>query len=608
MLKMRMKEKEDLLLSLLYIACLAVTVGLCYDYYFDLNDDVLMKDILAGVYTGRPEGHNIQMLWPVSAFISLLYRLGRGLPCYGLFLCVCQYGSIGLVAYRSLSFCKTLWGKGLLLLTEGVLALGLLLNQLVSVQYTITCTMLASAAAFLFFTTDISFSAKEFIRKNIGVILLVTLAFLIRSEMLLLVTPLICVAGVIKWGSEKVIFTKEHAVKYLSVIGGILVGLLLSQLCHNLAYGSDKWQKFTEYFDNRTELYDFQKLPEYEPHQTFYESIGLTESERDLLDNYNFGLDEEIDEKIVGQVAAYAAENRSAEKPLMERLITALKGYYRRTVYGPGHHESDFPWNRIIILSYVAVFVTALLGKEKHFFVRCVQIIWKLGLLGAVRSVLWIWLISRDRVPVRISVSMYVMEFCILMGILLVQLSDLRKDGSGSERNQKILPLIIGAVYLLYGVAVLPSAFTKTSADVETKAQNNICYDELYAYLSSEENQENFYFIDVYSSVAYTEKLFADVDNSMDNYDIMGGWACKSPIWEKKLAAYDIDNMEEALITMDNVFYVQRKDKDTTWLSRYYADHDMILTMEPVAEPVEEFEIYKLSATVGCAKEMGESE
>ena len=90
MLKMRMKEKEDLLLSLIYIACLLVIVGLFYDYYFDLNDDVLMKDILAGVYTGSPEGHNIQMLWPVSAFISLLYRLGRGLPCYGLFLCVCQ--------------------------------------------------------------------------------------------------------------------------------------------------------------------------------------------------------------------------------------------------------------------------------------------------------------------------------------------------------------------------------------------------------------------------------------------------------------------------------------------------------------------------------------
>lgn len=593
-LKNFVKKQENFIWTGFLLLILMIIVGFTYDYYYDLNDDVLMKDILAGVYTGIPQGHNIQMLWPVSAFISLLYHLGRGLPCYGLFLCVCQYGSIALVVNRSLSFCRTIWGKGLLIFTEGLLALGLLLNQLVCVQYTITCTMLASAAAFLFFTTDITLPAKEFIKKNIGVILLVTLAFLIRSEMLLLLTPLICVAGAIKWGSEKVIFTKEHAIKYLSVIGGILAGLLLSQLCHNLAYGSDEWQKFTEYFDNRTELYDFQVLPEYEPHQAFYESIGLAESERDLLDNYNFGLDEEIDEKIVGQVAAYAGENRSAEKPLAERIRTSLGGYYRRTVYGPGHNESDFPWNRIIILSYVAVFATAMLDKEKKFFIRLFQIVWKLGLLGAVRSVLWIWLISRDRVPPRISVSMYVMEFCILMGMLFVLTAELFKKEQTGEKDRKIWPLLIGAVYAFYGMAILLSAFTRTDADVEAKAENNICYNELYGYLSQEENQKNFYFIDVYSSVAYTEKMFADVDNSLDNYDIMGGWACKSPVWEKKLAAFDIDNMQKALITRDDVFYVQRTGKDTTWLYAYYADQGIDITMELVDDPVEAFEIYRI--------------
>ena len=119
-----------------------------FDYYYDLNDDVLMKDILAGVYTGMPEGHNIQMLWPVSAFISLLYKLAPNLPCYGLFLCACQYGSIGLILCRSLSFCEKRWSKVLVSIVEIVLAAGLMLTPLIAVQYTITCTMLASCAAF----------------------------------------------------------------------------------------------------------------------------------------------------------------------------------------------------------------------------------------------------------------------------------------------------------------------------------------------------------------------------------------------------------------------------------------------------------------------------
>lgn len=596
-LKAWMKKNEDLVFTLLGLLVLGLWIGFRYDYYFDLNDDVLMKDILAGVYTGTPEGHNIQMLWPVSAFISLLYRIAPQLPCYGLFLCACQYGSIGLVMHRSLNFCKNLLGKGLLVLTEVILVMGLLLTPLVSVQYTITCTMLASSAAFLFFTTDITLPAKAFIKKSIGIVLLVVLAFLIRSEMLLLVTPLICAAGVIKWGSEKVIFTKDHTVKYLSVIGSILAGLLLSQLCHNLAYGSFEWKKFTEYFDNRTELYDFQVLPEYKPHRAFYESIGLTESERDLLDNYNFGLSEEIDEKIVGQVAAYAAENRSAEKPLSERLKTALGAYYRRTVYGPSHNESDFPWNLIIIVSYLTVAAVAVLSGEEKILTRLLQVLWKLAFLGAVRSVLWIWLISRDRVPARISNSMYLMEFCILMGMLFVELSELsqKEKVSTVRQKEKFLPLLTGALFMLMGMVVLPTAVSRTDGDVLVKAENNVRYDKLYAYLSSEENRENFYFIDVYSSVAYTEKMFEDVDNSMDNYDIMGGWACKSPIWRKKLAAFGIENMEEALVTLPGVYYVQETGAETRWLHDYYEDQGMEIRLELMEEPLEEFEIYRIT-------------
>lgn len=587
-LKAFYKKNQNLLFTFAGLLILGFFIGLRYDYYFDLNDDVLMKDILAGVYTGEPEGHNIQMLWPVSAFISLLYRMAPSLPCYGLFLCACQYGSLGLVIHRSLGFCKTAWGKALLVLTEIVLAAGLLLTPMVAVQYTITCTMLASAAAFLFFTTDITLPAGEFIKKNIGTVLLVVLAFWIRSEMLLLVTPLICGAGVIKWGSEKVIFTKEHAFKYLTVIGSILAGLLISQLCHNIAYGSKEWKKFTEYFNNRTELYDFQVLPEYEPHRDFYESIGLAESERDLLDNYNFGLSEEIDEKIVGEVATYAAKNRSAEKPLAERLKTALGAYYRRTVYGPSHNESDFPWNRVIMISYLAVFVTALIQTEEKFLRKVFQIGWKLAFLASVRSVLWIWLISRDRVPARISNSMYCMELCILLGMLFTELRKLLQ-------KQNAAVLLAGALYALLGVSILQTAVARTDADVALKAENNLRYNKLYAYLSEEGNQDNFYFIDVYSSVSYTEKMFENVDNSMDNYDIMGGWACKSPIWRKKLRAFGIENMEQALTAKPNVYYVQELGAGMEWLYRYYEDQGKTIVLEPVDAPVEEFEIYQLS-------------
>ena len=84
------------------------------------------------------------------------------------------------------------------------------LKHLAFAQYTVTTTLLAASAAFLFYTTDISLNHRVFIRKNIPVALMVGTAYLVRSEMLLLVLPMICAAGVAKWGSEEKIFTKNQ--------------------------------------------------------------------------------------------------------------------------------------------------------------------------------------------------------------------------------------------------------------------------------------------------------------------------------------------------------------------------------------------------------------
>ena len=394
----------------------------------------------------------------------------------------------------------------------------------------------------------------------------------------------------IKWGCEKKIFVKENFIKYLTVIGAILLGILIGQVSHRIAYGSDAWRTFTEYFDNRTELYDFQVLPDYEEHQAFYESVGLTESERALLDNYNFGLDEEIDEKLLGDIAEYAAGCRSKEKPFAQRLRNALGNYVRRTLYGPSHNESDYPWNLAILFSYLAVFLTAMSIPGEKPGIRFFRIFWKLGFLGAVRTVLWLWLIMRDRVPVRISHSMYLMELCILTALLLLTCREFLEQRQNLPSK---LPAVLCVLYLFLGVAILPSSIALTDSDVEAKAENNVRYDALYSYLR--EQKDNFYFIDVYSSVAYTEKMFVNVDNSLANYDIMGGWSCKSPLWRKKLSAFGIENMEEALTDRSDVYYVQEKGADTGWLFDYYKDHGVAISLTLADTVDDSFEIYSVS-------------
>lgn len=580
------------LIALTVTAVLVILVGWRFDYFYDLNDDVLMKDILSGAYTGTPESRNIQMLWLVSAFVSLLYRIARTLPWYGLFLCFCHYGCFFLILRRSLSFRNKLVGKLTLALAEGLVFGGFFLEHLVFAQYTLTCTLLGATAAFLFYTTEINLEAKEFIKKNIPAVLLVFVAYLIRTEMLLLVLPMICVAGIAKWGSERKIFTKEHAVKYLSVIGLIFAGILTGEATGRIACGSEEWRTFTEFFNNRTELYDFQAPPDYEAHREFYEDIGLTESEKVLLDNYNFGMDEEIDETVIGRIAEYAGEHQSAEKPFFQKLPQKLRAYVYRLTHGPGT-GGDYPWNYAVILGYVLVFLAGIFDKsestKKISVKNAFSITWKLAFLFVVRTCLWMFILMRGRDPVRITHSLYLMELCILAAMFFVECR-----GIGAAGIKRLCHLAALAGFGVLSLMILPEGIRSVAGEQERREAVNQPYQELYGYLTGEEHKENFYLIDVYSSVAYSEKMFEGVDNSLDNYDIMGGWACKSPLQRKKLALFGIENMEQALREQENVYFVRKDSEDMQWLFDYYEGHGTPVEAQKIAVIAEEFEIYSV--------------
>ena len=124
------RKWENWILPALFVLILLLLLGLRFDYYYDLNDDVLMKDILSGVYTGAFESRNVQMLFPLSLILSFVCRIFGTSYVYGLFLCVCQFGSLYVILYRSMRFVTKTMGKATLGLLESLLFAALLLPQL----------------------------------------------------------------------------------------------------------------------------------------------------------------------------------------------------------------------------------------------------------------------------------------------------------------------------------------------------------------------------------------------------------------------------------------------------------------------------------------------
>lgn len=566
------KKYENAVIALAVIGCMALFVGLRFDYYYQANDDVYIKNILSGVYTGTPESHNIQMHYPLSLLLSLVYRLAPALPIYGLFLCLCHYGSCFLIILRSLKGIKSRSARILTALAEGMFATGLLLAELVFMQYTVTAAMLAGAAVFRFYTADAGVRPGEYIKANIGNVLLVILAYLVRSEMLLLLLPLICVAGFFRWMSEKPVFTKANAVKYLSVFGLILAGLGISQGIHMLAYGSGGWPVFNEFFDERTQLYDYQFIPSYEENKAFYKGLGLKESEQALLVNYNFGMDAAIDSRVLRETAEYAKGLKASQLSFGERFKTAFWDYRYKTFH------ADYPWNAAMLAVYALLFLLAWKNGDKSYF-------WKIPCVLFVRSGLWMYIMMGSRYPDRITHSLYFMELALL-GALLWEQCGREKKKWGLLSFAALTALFLG----MAGTGALSYGLEKVGEESVRRDYANKEILALDAYCRK--NVENFYLVDVYSAVScsdfemssdaveYSEKAFDRVDNSVSNYDLMGGWVCKSPLWDKKLRRFglagdeaeNVSPVELGMIDNENVYVIIKTDKNMDWLTEYYRE------------------------------------
>ncbi len=585
----KVKKHLNLISAFAITAVIALVAAIAGDFYFDLNDDVLMKDILSGAFTGAPEGRNIQMLYPISAFISCFYRISGAFDWYGIFLWGCTFLCIFLILFFTLKRLKD--EKALLiatLLSEVLIFVGFYSPHLIFIQYTVVCGLLSSTAAFLIVISD-----KKTRIENILAVAMLLVAFLIRSEMMLLTLPMVLVAVLIKWYlcrdkdlsvSEK----KSNFKKYLLLCIIIFAGLLICHMTNKLAYSSKEWKEFYRVFDNRTELYDFQYIPDYEENKDFYDSIGLSKSEQQLLINYNFGLDEEINADILGKIAEYAKSIRTEDTPVSERLKNSLSLYLYRLRYFsmPVSYEypmSDFPWNIGVIILYLGAFALVIMGDR-------IKILLLLTLF-ACRSTLWIYIIYRGRDPIRITHPLYLCEIMIFLGFIILKFMD--------NKRYAITSMILTSVI---GIMVIPTQLGIVSGEMARRDEMRANYSALYDYFA--ENPNSYYLVDVYTSVSYaavkgdgvatfSEKMFENVNNDFANHDLMGGWASKSPLVEKKMASAGLASMEEALLE-DRVFFVQNKTEDTTWLVDYYAEKGVDVSIEQIEIIADIFSVYKV--------------
>ena len=580
--------------ALAVAAILALAAGILFDHYYEFNDDVLMKDILSGAYTGAPSFLNVQMLSPLSAILGLLYKIIPAVCWYGLFLCGIQYACIAFVTYRIL--CLRMFEKARILyvlLAEAisfVFFFAFLMDHLVMVQYTVTVAIMAASAAFAIITHPYEGRKGPFGAGMLFPVILIVLAFLLRSEMLLLMLPFVAAAYITRWYREKKRRSPATIQRYIRIFILIVLCMVVSAVINRVSYSSDGWKRFMKEFDNRTKLYDYEYIPEYGANSEFYSSLGLTEADVTLLENYDYGLDDRIDGEVLGQVADYAHELRG--EGIFRRTADSVKEYIYRMTHFKGGRYSIAVFILYVMLAILIVFEAPAedTGKDADAKKRILTaIIIEPVILLVMRSVCWMYIIYGRRLPDRITHSLYIIEIIILCAMIVRRLD-------GRLKNERMIRTITVGVLLLGCLVMIPFSVIRVNERIRLQEEVNEVGDAIDKYCKKK--TKNFYFVDLYSTIldgeTFNEKIFADRDDSFKNYDLMGGWIVNSPLYRLKLSGHGVGAMADSILNSDNVYVICSDEYDLSWLTDYYLDRGIKTHIETVGTVTDGYGVYSV--------------
>lgn len=568
-----------------------------FDYRYAMNDDVFVNAIISGSYSGTPDIHNISVETPLNAFFCLLYRLNGQIPWFGAAMVICQF--YALYSIVSLLCIRMQWDRGYAVcfgLAVNLLLTGLMVNELVIVQYTYTAALLMASASLRLYSMEGAFFSKRGLGKFGTILLQYLFACCLRTEIFLFLLPFSLLLTVIHYYRANGFHGNRTEIgKWCVVWGSLICGAAVMWLINSACYGDEGWKEYKQVDAYRTRLYDFLELPPYEENREFYESAGITESRYKLLENYNFSLDDGITSETLRRIVDYADETRISEyqglKRLYYRMFTlplneGLWSYSHRVLFDPKVAGDDYPWNFVCAALYLLLLLLTCISRR-------VQNVVYMLLMFSMRSGLWMYIILKQRTPPRVTHSLFVMEIVCLLALVFEEISFLR----GTERLKRPGRLYAGlcVLFLAGAGAVTAVSWGSFLTVYEDTVAYNREWEELLDYCR--EHQNNFYFMDVYSTVNYSETIFGDRPPGMDNYDICGGWLAKSPLCGEKYGQFGISSVAAGLIENENVFFVAETGSDLDWLAEVYAEQGIELELEQQDSVAGQFAVYRLRGT-----------
>ena len=511
---------------------------------YSTNDDRMIAEIVSGQFTGKPESYGIQMTYGFTWFLSKLYEITRSFNWYGIVLIGVQIFSFGAILYRIQSFAKKWQGKIYLLTAAILLYLGLWLKVYVQLTYTTTAAFVGMAAIFWYATSETNW-------KNVLMtVLLANIAFCIRPNIFYMFVPATGLVYLWKMFGKKDFKKLTIAAPFI-----VLAVTAVFFVINAAAYSKDGWKEFRDFFDVRTNVYDYYDLRPYGENPELYEPYGISEEEFNMMRVYNYTVLGDLPKEFFPEYLE-ACEELEAEQGInfVSKSVEAVKIFIKDVLRG------GYGIQNTVLFAAAIVLLILLIWKKNY------PLTIYLGIQSAVICVVWLYFTYWGRAIERIQMTMSLIFLAVILHVL-IEMKEMhlyRDETTGRLSGNGKASLILGMLSFLLIAGMNFKDFRNDNiaktywyGDVQT----------IKEYCA--QDPDRLYYMDIATMTElYGRCQIKNTEPEYINYISMGDWSAYCPHYEEKLERHSVENIAES-ITDENTYVIMLHNYQLKCMKEY---------------------------------------
>lgn len=543
------KRTVDLLIASL------VTVFACVALFLFLlgcpritNDQVLMRDIVSGVYTGKPDGHTVFIMYPLGFLLSVLYSFCKVIPWYDVVAFLAFPMSLFFFLYYGNGKFSSWVGKLMFTLAGTCMFFMPDLFFLIQNEFDVNAGILSVSAVFCLVCCE----KDDKISRYIPSIILFLFSLWIRREVLYMMLPVTAV--VVLW---KLIFEKDKRIYRPVVIIGALV--FASLIADAIAYSSPEWKNFSKYNVARSEIVDYGGIPPYETVKDIVDKYDVSEDEYIAFSN-GMGLCEKIGFEAMVEIAEIGKNlknetYRTSPEAWKNNLIYSIRLEYVRV-------KNNAVGRLMIVLSVLLVAVSlgnCILKKSPQELFCLLPWVLTFG----YTAVFAVYFIYKGRYPEKISLPLYNSVTVVVLGLLIGQMKKFYELS-----KKKAWPIVAGVFATAFVLMASGFGIRETAENIKSTSTfridciNKTSYVELYC----NDNPSSVYYIDNGISNYKNDYLFKHAFETAPNSITLGYWTLCSPLFDVRKAQNGLTYLADDLLIKENAYFIADKSTEVSWL------------------------------------------